>query len=138
MSGFIQDFSSSLLIQDALSVKKTISQYKIESIRTLQLERKALERIEIILNYSGFFFINDITCNQIKDKIEIIVFLAVYYYQGSMINSPTNFISKLRNDYFHPILLHISCNSFSFVNFECYNNETRNIVTSSSVSFLSM
>ena len=53
-----------------------------------------------------------------------------------MINSAINYIAKFRDDYFHPILLHISRNSFSFVNFKCHEHETKSTVTSSSIIFI--
>ena len=72
------------------------------------------------------------------DKIKFNVFSGVYYNKRFIINSAINYIAKFRDDYFHPILLHISWNSFSFVNFKCYDNETKNIVTSSSIIFIKL
>ena len=72
------------------------------------------------------------------DKIKFNVFSGAYFNKRFMINSAINYIAKFRDDYFHPILLHISWNSFSFVNFKCYDNETKNIVTSSSIIFIKL
>ena len=72
------------------------------------------------------------------DKIKFNVFSGVYFNKRFMINSAINYIAKFKDDYFHRILLHISWNSFSFVNFKCYDNETKNIVTLSSIIFIKL
>ena len=43
-----------------------------------------------------------------QSKIKFIFFLAIHNYQRFMINLATNFIARLKNDYFHHILLHLS------------------------------
>ena len=116
-------------MQDSVNPNITMGEVSVSEDRNhpqlLRISIYKWHHVQIYINRSHYKW----------DKIKFNVFLGVYFNKRFMINSAINYIAKFRDDYFHPILLHISWNSFSFVNFKCYDHETKNIVTLSSLIF---